>query len=76
MAFESNGFMKQAIPCFDDHYDHWSMLMEKILRSKVFWDIVENGVTEPTEGEKLTKAKSKALVDRKLKDLKAKNYLF
>ena len=63
MAFESNGFMQQAIPFFDGHFDHWSMLMEKILRSKVFWDIVENGVTEPTEGEKLTKAKSKALED-------------
>ena len=73
MAFESNGFVQPAIPRFNGRYDHWSMLMEKILRSKEFWDIVENGVTEPIEG---VEAQSKALADRKLKDLKAKNYLF
>ena len=73
MAFESNGFVQPTIPRFDGHYDHWSMLMEKFLRSKEFWDIVENGVTEPIEG---AEAQSKALADRKLKDLKAKNYLF
>ena len=40
------------------------------------WDIVENGVLEPSEGEKLTEAQSKALADRKLKNLKANNYFF
>ena len=52
------------------------MLMENLLRSKEYWDIVENGVIESVEGEKLTKAQSKALADRMLKDLKVKNYLF
>ena len=73
MAFENNGFVQLAIPHFDGHYDHWIMLMEKFLRSKEFWDIVENGVTEPVEE---AEAQSKALTDRNLKDLKAKNYLF
>ena len=73
MAFENNGFVQLAIPHFDGHYDHWIMLMENFLRSKEFWDIVENGVTEPVEE---AEAQSKALTDRNLKDLKAKNYLF
>ena len=76
MPSQSNGFVQPSIPHFDGHYDHWSMLMEKFLRAKEFWDIIENGVTEPAEEEKLTEAQSKALADRKFKDLKAKNYLF
>lgn len=46
------------------------------MRSKEFWDIVESGVAEPTAKETLIEAQAKALSDRKLKDLKAKNYLF
>nr|DAD48258.1 TPA_asm: hypothetical protein HUJ06_018195 [Nelumbo nucifera] len=76
MASDSNSFVQPAIPRFDGHYDHWSMLMENFLRSKEYWDIVENGVTEPVAEETLTEAQNKALADRKLKDFKAKNYLF
>ncbi|GMP43554.1 hypothetical protein CsSME_00012872 [Camellia sinensis var. sinensis] len=32
MAFDSN-FVQAAIPRFDGHYDHWSMLMENVLRT-------------------------------------------
>ncbi|CAL2236258.1 unnamed protein product [Prunus armeniaca] len=40
-------FIQPAIPRFDGHYDHWSMLMENFLRSKEFWGLVEPGYIEP-----------------------------
>jgi hypothetical protein len=69
-----NNFGHPAIPKFDGHFDHWSMLMENLLRSKEYWSIVEEGVpilpTAPTAEQR------KTVSDAKLKDLKAKNYLF
>ena len=50
--------------------------MEKFLRSKEFWGLVEQGVPVATEGVVLTEGQKKALDDQKLKDLKVKNYLF
>ena len=38
MAVENN-FIQPAIPKFDGHYDHWSMLMENFLRSKEYWSL-------------------------------------
>ncbi|KAH0744356.1 hypothetical protein KY290_032349 [Solanum tuberosum] len=75
MASESN-YMQATIPRFDDHYDHWSMLMEKILRSKEYWPVVEVGTSAPAEGKTLTNAQTTEFEASKLKDLKAKNYLF
>ncbi|GKV42713.1 hypothetical protein SLEP1_g50091 [Rubroshorea leprosula] len=46
----SKTFVQPAIPRFDGHYDHWSMLMENFLRSKEYWNVVEFGVAEPTTG--------------------------
>ncbi|KAF1870768.1 hypothetical protein Lal_00037382 [Lupinus albus] len=74
MASES--FVQPAIPRFDGHYDHWSMLMENILRSKEYGTVVVSGVAEPTIGDMLTDAQKTELEGLKLKDLKAKNYLF
>ena len=65
-----------SIPKFDGDYDHWSMLMENLLRSKEYWSIIENGYNEPDDMETLTVVQRKALEDQKLKDLRAKNYLF
>ncbi|KAH0755141.1 hypothetical protein KY290_025411 [Solanum tuberosum] len=75
MASESN-YVQPAIPCFDGYYDHWSMLMKNFLRSKEYWPIVEDGIGAPTEGEALTNAQKAEFEARKLKDLKANNYLF
>ncbi|XP_061365273.1 uncharacterized protein LOC133308644 [Gastrolobium bilobum] len=52
--------------------------MENFLRSKEYWDVVTNGVVEPAlaEGAQLTAAQRVAHEEVKLKDLKAKNYLF
>ncbi|KAJ1421849.1 hypothetical protein SESBI_13488 [Sesbania bispinosa] len=72
----SENFVQPAIPRFDGHYDHWSMLMENLLRSKEYWKVVVDGVATPEGGETLTDAQQKELDAMKLKDLKAKNYLF
>ncbi|KAK2989971.1 hypothetical protein RJ640_004134 [Escallonia rubra] len=75
MASDTN-FVQAAIPRFDGHYDHWSMLMENFLRSKEYWQVVESGVREPANDAVMTDAQKSELEGRKLKDLKAKNYLF
>ncbi|CAL8989461.1 unnamed protein product, partial [Prunus brigantina] len=75
MTSESN-FVQPAIPRFDGHYDHWSMLMENFLRSKEYWSLVETGISATVEGTDLTEGQKKVIEDQKLKDLKTKNYLF
>ena len=71
-----NNFIQPAIPKFDGHYDHWSMLMENFLRSKEYWSLVETGILTAAEGVELTEAQQKSIANQKLKDLKVKNYLF
>ncbi|KAG6530472.1 hypothetical protein ZIOFF_012711 [Zingiber officinale] len=71
-----NNFVQPAIPRFDGHYDHWSMLMENFLRSKEYWSIVESGIQVPATDAVLNDVQKINLEGRKLKDLKAKNYLF
>jgi hypothetical protein len=75
MSMETN-FVQPSIPKFDGHYDHWSMLMENFLRSKEYWTLIEQGVLAAAEGASLTDAQMKAIDEQRLKDLKAKNYLF
>ena len=75
MATESS-FVQPAVPKFDGHYDHWAMLMENFLRSKEYWIIVETGVPAAAEDRVLSDAEKKNMEALKLKDLKAKNYLF
>ena len=72
----SENYVQSTIPQFDGHYDRWSMLMENLLRSKEYWQVVADGVTIPEDGKALTDAQQKELNAMKLKDLKAKNYLF
>ncbi|KAF7842515.1 Retrovirus-related Pol polyprotein from transposon TNT 1-94 [Senna tora] len=69
-------FVQPAVPRFDGHYDHWSMLMENFLRSKEYWPVVEGGIRKATVGVTLTDALKTEIEAQKLKDLKAKNYLF
>ena len=72
----SETFVQPAIPRFDGHYDHWSMLIENVLRSKEYWIVVVSRVAKPVVGVTLTDTKKMELEGQKLKDLKAKNYLF
>ena len=69
-------FVQLAIPQFDGYYDHWSMLMENFLRSKDYWHVVESRIEELATGVVLLEAQKANLKALKLKDLKAKNYLF
>jgi len=73
---EAHNFSTPCIPKFDGDYDHWSLLMEKLLRSKEYWSVVESGFTEPKENEPIGTVQQKTLDDVRLKNLKAKNYLF
>ncbi|KAK0604649.1 hypothetical protein LWI29_017831 [Acer saccharum] len=67
----TNGnFVQPAIPRFNGHYDHWSILMENFLRSKEYWSLVETGYVEPEDVASLTDAQQKKLEEEKLKDLK------
>ncbi|KAM2122529.1 hypothetical protein ACFX1Q_020194 [Malus domestica] len=75
MTTESS-FVQPAIPRLDGHYDHWSMLMENFLRSKEYWGLVETGVPAAADDSSITDVQKKTIEDLKLKDLKAKNYLF
>ncbi|KAL9420039.1 hypothetical protein AB3S75_037752 [Citrus x aurantiifolia] len=52
----SDNFMQPAIPTFDCHYDHWSMLMENFFRSKEYWEVVSEGIIEPVAGTVLMDA--------------------
>jgi len=71
---DSANFAQPSIPKFDEFYDHWAMLMENLLRSKEFWDLIETGVTIAPENP--TPEQEKAAKNSKLLDLKVKNYLF
>jgi hypothetical protein len=71
-----NNFVQPAIPRFNGHYDHWSMLMENFLRSKEYWTLVEIGIVGPASEIVLTEAQRQTLEDQRFKDLKTKNYLF
>ncbi|KAG6394895.1 hypothetical protein SASPL_145486 [Salvia splendens] len=67
--------MQPAIPRFDGHYGHWSMLMENLLRSKGYWSQVEVGYEEPKAEASLSDAGRKKLEEVRTTDLKVKNYL-
>ncbi|KAK8346287.1 hypothetical protein V6Z12_A07G203600 [Gossypium hirsutum] len=73
---DSDRFVQPAIPRFDGHYDHWSMLMENFLRPKEYWSVVEDGIQELEFGTSLTDTQKMEIDAQKLKDLKARNYLF
>ncbi|MCH93882.1 retrovirus-related Pol polyprotein from transposon TNT 1-94, partial [Trifolium medium] len=71
---ESSNFLQPSIPRFDGYYEHWSMLMENLLRSKEYWSLIETGVVAMPANA--TEEQRKAANDSKLLDLKVKNYLF
>lgn len=64
------------IPHFDGHYDHWSELMENLLRGKGLWSLMENGFDEPRAGTMLTDAQQALLDDARTKDHQVKGFLF
>lgn len=74
MTEKEANFLQPSIPRFDGYYEHWAMLMESLLRSKEYWSLIEEGVFAPPANP--TPDQIKRGEESKLKDLKAKNYLF
>lgn len=64
------------IPHFDGHYDHWSELMENLLRAKGLWSLIENGFEEPPIATRLSETQQAQLDDARTKDYQVKHYLF
>ncbi|KAI3474406.1 hypothetical protein Pfo_029267 [Paulownia fortunei] len=52
------------------------ILLVNFLRSKEYWQVVSGGIPEPAAGTAVTDAQKAEIEGMKLKDLKAKNYLF
>lgn len=50
--------------------------MKNFLRSKEYWKVVSDGITEPAAGTTITYVQKTELEGQQSKDLKAKNYLF
>ncbi|XP_076948623.1 uncharacterized protein LOC143620942 [Bidens hawaiensis] len=76
MAADNTNFQVPSVPKFDGDYEHWSLLMKTLLRSKEYWVVIDPGYDEPREGVELTAAQQAQLDSMRLKDLKAQNYLF
>ncbi|CAL1387934.1 unnamed protein product [Linum trigynum] len=71
-----SSFVQVGIPKFDGDFDYWSLLVENLLRSLEYWTVVCEGIKEPKAGAEISAAEEKVLEEMRLKDCKAKNYLF
>lgn len=76
MEKENTSFVQTTIPKFDGHEENWVMLMENLLGSKVFGGFADNGILTLPEAPAVATAEQIKNVEGKLKNLKAKNYLF
>lgn len=72
----SFNYVQPAISGFDGYYEYCSMLMQNFLGSKHYWQIREPGVFELAADIIFIDAQKTKLEKLKLKDLRAKNYLF
>ena len=77
MSSASEGsFVQPAIPRFDGHYDHWSMLMENFLRSKECWSLVKTWYEDLQASAAMTEVQQKKIKEMKINNMKVKNYMF
>ncbi|KAL4584185.1 hypothetical protein LXL04_008777 [Taraxacum kok-saghyz] len=67
---------KMKVPVFDGHYEHWSEMMENLLRAKKVWNLIDPGIREPEVGIAQSEAEKKKLEDLRMKDLEVKHYLY
>ena len=49
------GSINGYVPKFVGHYDHWAELMENLLRSKKYWNVVDRGIMVDVAGEATTR---------------------
>ena len=67
---------KLKIPLFDGHFEHWSEIMENLLRAKKLWNLIEPGIEEPAVGIAQSDAQKKKIEELRSKDLQVKHYLY
>ncbi|XP_076900009.1 uncharacterized protein LOC143554028 [Bidens hawaiensis] len=67
---------KLKVPIFECHYEHWSEMMENLLRAKQLWGLIDPGIIEPAVGIAQSEAQRKKLEDLRAKDLQVKHYLY
>ncbi|GJU99983.1 putative RNA-directed DNA polymerase [Tanacetum coccineum] len=67
---------KLKVPVFDGHYEHWSEMMENLLRAKQVWNLIDPGIREPVVGIAQSDAEKKKLEELRLKDMQVKHYLY
>jgi hypothetical protein len=67
---------KMKIPVFDGHYEHWSEMMENLMRAKQLWNLIDPGIREPAVGIVQSEAQIKKLEELRMKDMKVKHYLY
>ncbi|XP_076913804.1 uncharacterized protein LOC143572557 [Bidens hawaiensis] len=67
---------KLKVPVFEGHYEHWSEMMENLLRAKQLWGLIDPGIIEPAAGVAQSEAVRKKLEDLKAKDLQVNHFLY
>ncbi|CAM8946419.1 unnamed protein product [Rhodiola kirilowii] len=76
MDAEGSSYTAPWVPKFDGYYDHWSLIMENLLRSKEYWSVIQDEIKEGKEAKAFSATQQKVNDEAMMKDLKAKNYLF
>nr|GEZ46261.1 hypothetical protein [Tanacetum cinerariifolium] len=67
---------KLKVPVLDSHYEHWSEMMENLLRAKQVWNLIDPGIRKPVVGIAQSDAEKKKLEELRLKDMQVKHYLY
>ncbi|KAL4565654.1 hypothetical protein LXL04_029757 [Taraxacum kok-saghyz] len=60
---------KMKVPVFDGHFEHWSEMMENLLRAKQVWNLIDPGIRESAVGIAQSEAEKKKLEELRIKDL-------
>ena len=61
VASDSGSFAIPCVPKFDEDYEHWSLVMENLLRSKKYRSAIQSGFEEPKGNEALSAAQQKEI---------------
>ncbi|GJW73158.1 hypothetical protein Tco_0132528 [Tanacetum coccineum] len=67
---------KIKVPVFDGHYEHWSEMMDNLLRAKQVWNLIDPGIREPAVGIAQSDGEKKKLEELWMKDLQVKHYMY
>ncbi|XP_076950796.1 uncharacterized protein LOC143623877 [Bidens hawaiensis] len=67
---------KMKVTIFEGHYEHWSEMMENLLRAKQMWGLIDPGIIKPAIGIAQSEAQRKKLEDLRVKDLQVKHYMY